>query len=296
MMKSKLSEEEKKIMDYYEKLWSFPIQLKNRVENPLLGFHYGFYEKGIKNWEEAAINMNDLVGRLLHLDNKKGQIIDLGCGSGSTLAFLALKYPNIKFHGITLASSEANFAKNLQKEKNLDNIEITLGNFVRTNYSNGRFDGIYALESFCYAKDKIELLDEMKRLLKSGGKLVIIDGFLTDRPFGSFMKVVYQSLLSRRSVPHLMSVNDLELYLKKEFKGVNFLDLSKNSGILYNFLQQDYIRIFIKFFYIQLKRTVFGKTYVPKKDMDYLWGALVPELFLGINKKIGYYAITAIKN
>ncbi len=295
MMVKKISNVEKKIRKYYEDIWSPPILIKNRIDNPLLGFHYGFYEKGIKNFKDAAINMNDFVGRLLNLDNKKGRIIDLGCGIGSTIIYLAMKYPNIKFFGITLAPSEINFAKKLQKEKQVENAEFILGNFIKTNFSDEYFDGAFALESFCYAQNKRDFLNEIKRILKSGEKLLIIDGFLKDISLASFMQIVYKSLLSRRAVPNLMNINDLKLYLEEGFKEVNILELSHKTAFLYNFLQQDYLKIIIKFFYVQLNRLLKGKSFEPKKDIDYIWGALVPELFLGLNKKIGYYVVTAIK-
>ena len=194
-MEEELDYVERKIREYYDNIWSPPILIRDRVDNPLLGFHYGFYEKGIKNREEAAINMNDYVGRLLNLDNRKGRIIDLGCGIGSTIIYLAMKYPNIKFFGITLATSEINFAEKLQREKQVKNAEFILGNFVKTNFSDEYFDGVYALESFCYALNKKYLCNEMKRILKSGGKLVIIDGFFKDNSLTSFMQIFYKSLL-----------------------------------------------------------------------------------------------------
>ena len=61
---------EKEVRDYHENIWSPPIQLEGRDENPLLGFHYGFYEKGIKNWKEATINMH--YGRTTGTGEKGG--------------------------------------------------------------------------------------------------------------------------------------------------------------------------------------------------------------------------------
>lgn len=293
----KITAAEKNVRDYYEKIWSQPNKVKDRDKNPLLGFHYGLYEKGIKNWKDAAVNMNDFVGRLLKLDNNKCmKVLDLGCGIGSTSVYLAMKYSNVKFTGITLAPSEIKFAKKLQKEKQVKNTEFILGSYIDTTFPNDCFDGVFGIESFCYTENRKEFVKEMKRVLKSHGKLVVVDGFQIDRSLGSFMQNVYNSFLSRRAVPNLMLVNDFISYLENEgFEEINILDLSKNKAFVFNFLEFDFFKLIFKFFSLQINRIIKGKKYRPNEDVDYIICALVPEMLLGLGKKIGYYAITAVK-
>lgn len=288
---------EKKIQEYYQTLWSPPLKLDKRDENPLLGFHYGFYEHGIKKWEEAAINMNDFVGRLLHFDSKKTyQILDAGCGSGATSLYLANKYPNVTFTGITLTPAEIEFAKRIQQDFHVDNAIFHVQNYSNTGFSDNYFDGVFALESFCYALRKKDVILELKRILKPGGKLVVIDGFRTEKTLGSFMQNVYQSFLSRRLVPNLISLHDFISYLKREgFTDITIKNMAKGHTLSYNFLQTDFLKFFIKFFAVQGKRLLKGNNYQPKQDLDYIMGALVPEILLGLGNQIGYYAVTAVK-
>jgi ubiquinone/menaquinone biosynthesis C-methylase UbiE len=293
----KITSAEKKVRDYYEKIWSQPSKVRDRDKNPLLGFHYGLYEKGVKNWKEAAINMNDFVGRILKLDsNNFMNILDVGCGIGSTSVYLAIKYSNVKFTGITLAPSEIEFAKKIQKEMQVKNTHFLLGNYLNTTFPNDYFDGVFAIESFCYTLNKKGFIKEMKRVLKSQSSLVVIDGFQTDQSFGSFMNKVYDSFLSRRAVPNLMLLDEFILCLENEgFNEINIFNLSKNRAFFYNFLQFDFIKFIYKFFSLQINRLVRGKKYTPKEDIEYIYCALVPELLLGLSKKIGYFAITAFK-
>lgn len=293
----KITAAEKNVRDYYEKIWSQSSRVRDRDKNPFLGFHYGLYEKGIKDWKEAAVNMNDFVGRLLKLDcNKHMNILDAGCGIGSTSVYLAMKYPNVKFTGITLAPSEIKYAKKLQKEKKIKNTEFILGGYINSNFPDNSFDGVFAIESFCYTENGKEFVKEIKRILKSHGKLIIIDGFQINKSLGSFMQNVYTSFLNRRALTNLILLNEFILNLENEgFENISVLDLSKNKGIIYNFLQFDFLVFIFKFFSLQFNRLIRGKKYRPKEDIDYIFSAQVPEFLLGLSKKIRYYAVTAIK-
>jgi SAM-dependent methyltransferase len=57
---------------------------------------------------------------------------------------------------------------------------LTLGDYEHTAEQPESFDAAYAIESSCYARgaDKSALLREAHRLLRSGGRLVVADGFL----------------------------------------------------------------------------------------------------------------------
>jgi len=288
---------EKKIKDYYEDIWSPPVHIDGRDEDPLLGFHFGYYEKGIKTWKEAAINMNDFVGRLLKLNNNKNiEILDARCGTGAASIYLAIKYPKVNFTGITLAHAEVDFANKIQKEMQVENTKFLVKSYTNTGFPKSYFDAVFALESFCYAPIKKDFILEMKRVLKPDGKLVVLDGFRTDRALAPFMQNVYNSFLSRRSVPNLISLKDFKSYLKIEgFKEITILDLAKSNGIVYNFLQVDFLKYLLDFLQTQFKKLIKSKAYKLEENVDYKLGALVPELFLGISKKFGYYAITAVK-
>lgn len=293
----KILNSEKKIRDHYEYIWSPPFKIKNREENPLLGFHYGLYTEGIKNWKDAALNMNKYIGQFFKLNKLSNRnILDAGCGIGSTAIYLAIKYPSTKFYGISIAPSEIRYAKHIQKQLQIKNIDFIQGSYIETNYSNEFFDGIYALESFSYASDKMKFISEMKRILKSKGNLVIIDGFRREKLLSPFMNKVYNSFLRRRALSNLISLNELQSYLINEgFTDIRLINLATSNGIIYNFLQLHYPIIIIKYVLDQYKKIIFGKKYQSKKNMDYIWGALVPELILGMNKKIGYYAISSVK-
>ena len=296
----KLSDNEKKVRSYYEDVWSDPFKMERGGEDLYLGCHYGLWEKGIKNKKEAFLNMNDFVGRLICLDNnKKMKILDAGCGVGATSIYLAKKYPNIDFTGITLAPSEVLLAKKLQKEKQVNNTEFIVENYLDTGLPDNYFDGVFALESLCYTQNQKTFVNEMYRVLKSGGKIAILEGFLKDdTPFNPIMKKIFNAFLVRRSVPALESLTAFKSYmLMAGFEKIDIMDLAEKGNVGAPRIQV-YVNFLINFFRFlssQLKMSLNLKNYEPTKDLNYVRGAAFLEYFLGLSKKTGYFAITAVK-
>ena len=78
-----MKDNETRTRKYYEKLWSDPQQI-HREKNPMIGWHQGYYEKGVRTYKQAALNMNNYVDRLLDIGEKNLRILDAGCGIGIT--------------------------------------------------------------------------------------------------------------------------------------------------------------------------------------------------------------------
>ena len=287
---------EKSVKNYYETLWSPPFKLKGREKNLLLGFHFGIYEKGVTNWKEAALKMNDYVGELLNINKSKTMnILDAGCGVGATSVHLALKYPNSHFTGIDLTPIEIKLAHQLQKQKQTHNTKFICGSYLKCDFKKNYFDAIFALESSCYAENKKRLIKEMNRLLKPGGKLVVIDGFRTGKPIGSFMKKAYCSFLKRRATPDLISINEFkELLTEYGFEDIAIHD-HLNKGIIFNYLKNDFVKVILKGIKSQFKSSNINKEISSENIIDHIFVSLFSEFLLGMSQIIRYYSITAIK-
>ena len=210
--------DEQEIATFHADEWSKFVKWWNADKT--LGIHTGYYEKGIHTHVQAIFNMNDLVGKLLCLQSptrKAIRILDAGCGVGGTSIYLAKKYPNINFIGLTIVPEQVKLAKKFAKENRVSsNTEFVLGDFIETGFSNASFDGIFALQSMEYAKDKNDFIQEMYRILKPDGHLAIIGGFSTAAQRNFFVQALYSHLLRARMVPNLVTVGTLNSYLKKE--------------------------------------------------------------------------------
>ena len=283
-----------KTKNYYDEVWINPERLNATDDELLTGFHYGYYEQGIKDLFQAMYNMNDFVGRLLNLDKEKlGEILDVGCGVGSTSIYLAKKFPDNKFTGITLSPNEIKFAKKFIKFKNIDNFTVIEGDYLDTGFPDNYFDGVFALESVSYAQNKREFINEMHRILKPGGRLVVIDGFRKAIPSNSFMKQLYDFHYIARGGADLPELDSFKLILnEKDFKEIHIRDISKNiRGHFINLILDrlpNFLPILLKKYFKHRKQ---GSKELDHYDRNWL----ILDFFFGMTRICSYNSIVAVK-
>lgn len=138
--------------------------------------HYGFWEKGIKNHEQAINNTTEKVAYYGAL--KAGmQLADLGCGLGGPAMYLAKKY-NAKVDGVSITRKQITQANARAEHLGLkDDVKFYAEDYCNTSLKSAHYDLVYGIESYCHAQDKLDVLSESARLLKQGGKLVVLDFF-----------------------------------------------------------------------------------------------------------------------
>ncbi len=203
---------------------------------PILGcrrntvFTSWFFELGIHSFKDAVFNMNVFVGRLLGLNTEKHmRILDAGCGVGGVSLYLAQRYPTASFVGITIASEQVKLASNFCKKSGVSNVEFYKKSYLDTGFSDCSFDAVFAVESASYASSFNTFINEMYRVLKPDGKLVILDGFLQKNPSNDFFKKRYDSFchgLGGLIFPHR---TEAVSYLKKKgFSHVYMQNIIKN--------------------------------------------------------------------
>jgi len=167
-----MAEVEDVVAEYYDRIWSrFVLWWKGQKA---LALHYALYDRGARTFEKALLNMNDYVGKLLGLtQTQKMHVLDAGCGVGGTSIYLAKRYANVTFTGITIAPSQLNLAKKFARERNTGNTDFLLQSYMETDFPNHCFDSIFALESTVYARNKRAFVKEMSRILKPGGRFIV---------------------------------------------------------------------------------------------------------------------------
>lgn len=296
----KLTELENEAKDYYDMVWSNPNRIRQIVRE-IPSWHFGFYEKGINNPNEAKINMMDYVGRLLELDDESFmKLLDAGSGVGSTSIYLAKKYSNCIFHGITISHYESLLAGILQKKYKISNVRFQQGSYMKTSYSKNYFDRIFALESVIYAPNKKEFVKEMHRILKPNGKIVILDIFPKKYQFNSLSIKIDNYLYQRKNSENLknyyIDINQFIKILKSEkFVGIKIHNLIDSGNIKkFNLFKSIFLSAYALL--ISKLRTIDKKRSFKYKFISpFIFFMLIMyKLLIGINSN-EYYSIKAIK-
>ena len=154
--------------------------------------HFGWYRWGMNPFRREAMleQMNAEVLRRLQIDSAQGACVaDLGCGLGATMRAIANRRADVRLTGVTLVPWQVKQTRALNEAVGVsERVRLVLGDYEKSGLEAGSFDAAYALESSCHAHgaEKSRFLRETHRLLKPGGRLVLVDGFLrgTEAPSG----------------------------------------------------------------------------------------------------------------
>ncbi len=180
-----------------------------------LNMHLGFYRRGMDPFDREAMleEMNVEVARRLQIDPTRGSLlIDLGCGMGAVARSIARYYSNSMIKGVTVAPSQVKIASTMNaKAKLSDRIEILEGNYVALPIADRSADGVWAVESACYSKgaDKQDLIREMARVLKTGGRFVVADCFIksTEQELNAVVRRCYRTVCDCWALSEMPSID-----------------------------------------------------------------------------------------
>lgn len=110
------------------------------------------------------------------IKDPQGKLVDLGCGSGRLLIQIAKKFKNVELMGIDVANEMVEIAKNEVNKVSLDKlIKFEVGSAENLPLSDNSIDYIVSTLSLHHWRDPLKAFNEINRVLKKGGTLLIFD-------------------------------------------------------------------------------------------------------------------------
>ena len=166
--------------DYYDvcQFW-YRAFYSDRVS---LGVHYGIWPRSGMARVDALIEPYRIA--LDELRPKPGDwLLDAGCGIGGASRWLALNSA-ARFTGISVSPIQiARARRHIARRGLAGRVDFHCMDYHRTSFSDARFDHVFGIESFCYSYPTPSVLfRELHRVLKPGGRLVMLDGILRRWP------------------------------------------------------------------------------------------------------------------
>jgi cyclopropane fatty-acyl-phospholipid synthase-like methyltransferase len=148
--------------------------------------HFGFWE-----WPMSLMDRRGMLNAMVHrvvreLRPQRGhRLADLGCGYGASARSVAGLY-DCAVDAFTVVPEQAKQGRERAQAERVD-VTMHLRDFRHTTLPAARMDGVYALESLCYGSGhgKADVLREAARILKPGGRIALVDGFILEPPTGT---------------------------------------------------------------------------------------------------------------
>ena len=107
--------------------------------------------------------------------------LDVGCGGGRTVQKLCGKVGNGKVYGIDYSELCVKKASKLNNKNILcGKAEIRQASVSELPFDNGSFDLVTAVETYYFWPDKLGDLKEILRVMRSGGRLLLVFEMLRD--------------------------------------------------------------------------------------------------------------------
>ncbi len=102
-------------------------------------------------------------------------ILDVGCGGGGTVRKLAIVAAEGKVYGIDFSEKSVSVSRRTNKQlMQAGRVEIRPGSVFCLPFSDNMFDLVTAVETHYFWPDLVSDMQEVLRVLKPGGKLVIM--------------------------------------------------------------------------------------------------------------------------
>jgi len=144
-------------------------------------------DKIIEQFSKQAVPFTKIKGHYDSVDTiismsevmKNDIVLDIACGTGILTSAFA-KYAN-SVVGIDITQSMLNEAIKKQKKENIIHIKFDLGGVESLPYEDNSFDIVFTRYSFHHFLDTKNIFDEMIRVCKVNGRIIVVDATPEDK-------------------------------------------------------------------------------------------------------------------
>ncbi|MEM6999377.1 MAG: methyltransferase domain-containing protein [Pseudomonadota bacterium] len=110
--------------------------------------------------------------------HNRQRVLDVGCGLGGAAGYMASTL-KCRVHGIDLVQENIAEATRRASRNGLDQLlDFVVGDAAALPFAEAEFDVVWGQDAWCHVADKAQLLAEVRRVLKAGGRLVFSDWLL----------------------------------------------------------------------------------------------------------------------
>lgn len=203
------------IKDYYrESERAYQNWGRDEGRDGVYALHGGFAIEGqnLSHYEEVKELSRQLI--------KFGQIppnstvLDAGCGAGALTFELVDRHKDIRVFGINVAHNQLVSADTYWASKPVDRVYFCEQDYHHLAFPDGIFDVVIFCESYIHSWDKKGLAQEIFRVVKPGGKIVLSDTFIKKLPSNEQESGILNDLMVGWYLPGILKIQEQESILK----------------------------------------------------------------------------------
>lgn len=186
--------------------------------------HIGLYQGENDSIPAASQRTVEKMASLLQLD-KDSVVLDIGAGYGGSARYLAKTSGGCHVTCLNLSPVQNQRNRMLNKEQGLaELIEVIDGNFEEIPAEANSYDLIWSQDAILHSGDRIKVLAEVTRVLKSGGEFIFTDIMQVE----GYPQGALQPVFDRIHLDSLGSVNFYRQNLTRMgFSEIQFVNLSE---------------------------------------------------------------------
>ena len=141
--------------------------------------HRAVWGPGVSTRAQAFHYLDGLILDAVPPGLARPAIVDLGCGLGASLIYLAGR-TDMHGEGITISAAQASRAAEIIAEAGAgERVRVRQGDFLSVPEDLlGKADLAFSIEAFIHSPDAGRYFEQAARTLRPGGRLVLCDDFL----------------------------------------------------------------------------------------------------------------------
>jgi tocopherol O-methyltransferase len=184
--------------------------------------HHGLWESGDESPAQAAVALARRVADAAGVG--EGHVVaDVGCGYGATARLLA-RERGARVTGLTLSRAQADAAPARE------GVEILVRDWLENGLPDAAFDAAIAIESLSHMPDKPRVFAELARVVKPGGRVVLVDWLARERPGALERRLLLDPICREGRLPELHPASEYVAFLREAGLTVTgFEDLSRRA-------------------------------------------------------------------
>jgi SAM-dependent methyltransferase len=136
---------------------------------------HGYHPRENERLQDQAGTLVDL----LHSDTSYpggSLVLEVGCGVGAQTVTLAQRSPDARFTSVDFSADSIAEAERRADRAGLTNVEFRLADIFALPYNAESFDHVFVCFVLEHLSRPVEALEILKRLLRPGGTITVIEG------------------------------------------------------------------------------------------------------------------------